>query len=454
MVKNNLMKYIPFSQTSNWNIKQFYNSTKINSSFDLNRIGSAIQRRKDKMVVEDDKLYKRITIKTNCGGVVVRDEVVGNAIRTKNQYYVRSGQLAVSKIDARNGAFGIIPPEADGAIITGNFWVYDVDPSVANIQYLILLFSSRSFIKTWQDCSNGSGNRLYLQEQKFLDVSIPLPSRPEQDVLVQQYLDRTGEAKKCFQIARKEENELEKYVFYSLGIKEKTYVEKTNAFQTVNFSSLYFWGCDKLTAQLPYSFENYKAYSFNNKPQLANEIFRGKSPKYADSERMILNQKCNRKNSIDIKFAKSISEKWFDSISEIYLTRADDILINSTGEGTIGRASLVTEEYEGYLYDSHMLLLRINKKIVEPELIVYLINSQFGQKQIEMHKSAQATKQTELGIENLKKIVFPLPEIDEQKKIVAYIKNKTSIITSSYIKANALNNRAKRELEEAVFGEA
>ena len=75
------------------------------------------------MVVEDDKRYKRITIKTNCGGVFVRDEVLGKDIKTKKQYYVKAGQLAVSKIDARNGAFGIVPPEADGAIITGNFWV-------------------------------------------------------------------------------------------------------------------------------------------------------------------------------------------------------------------------------------------------------------------------------------------------------------------------------------------
>ena len=56
------------------------------------------------MVVEDDKQYKRITIKTNCGGIFVRDEVSGKEIKTKNQYYVKAGQLAVSKIDARNGA--------------------------------------------------------------------------------------------------------------------------------------------------------------------------------------------------------------------------------------------------------------------------------------------------------------------------------------------------------------
>lgn len=136
---NSVLSSILFSQTIDWNIKQFFSSTSINSSFELKRIGKAITRRKDQMVVEDDKRYKRITIKTNCGGVFVRDEVLGKDIKTKKQYYVKAGQLAVSKIDARNGAFGIVPPEADGAIITGNFWVYDVNPEIANIDYLILL---------------------------------------------------------------------------------------------------------------------------------------------------------------------------------------------------------------------------------------------------------------------------------------------------------------------------
>lgn len=184
---NSVLSSILFSQTIDWNIKQFFSSTSINSSFELKRIGKAITRRKDQMVVEDDKRYKRITIKTNCGGVFVRDEVLGKDIKTKKQYYVKAGQLAVSKIDARNGAFGIVPPEADGAIITGNFWVYDVNPEIANIDYLILLLSSNVFVQAWQDCSNGSGNRLYLQEEKFLNYKIPMPEADVQKDLIRKY---------------------------------------------------------------------------------------------------------------------------------------------------------------------------------------------------------------------------------------------------------------------------
>lgn len=442
-----------FSQTIDWNIKQFFNSTSIKSSFEMKRIGKSITRRKDQMVVEDDKKYKRITIKTNCGGVVVRDEVLGKEIRTKNQYYVKSGQLAVSKIDARNGAFGIVPPEADGAIITGNFWVYDVKPDIASIEYLILLLSSNVFVQVWQDCSNGSGNRLYLQEPKFLNYKIPLPDISIQKQLVKEYNYKLTQAQNLEDTLQNKELELEKFIFSELGIKSLQVKSSSNLLQTISFKDVFFWGYDKLLNKLPYTFEKYKAYNFNNKPSWLIKIYRGKSPKYADSNIVILNQKCNRTNSIDLSFAKSIDEFWFKSIDKEFLTQENDILINSTGEGTIGRASLIKKEYVGYAYDSHLLLLRVNLKEVNPELVVYLINSKYGQNQVQIYKSAQATKQTELGIENTKKILFPLPDIKKQNKLALHIREQENEMCLLSKNITYLRESAKKEFEEAIFCE-
>lgn len=239
---NSVLSSILFSQTIDWNIKQFFSSTSINSSFELKRIGKAITRRKDQMVVEDDKRYKRITIKTNCGGVFVRDEVLGKDIKTKKQYYVKAGQLAVSKIDARNGAFGIVPPEADGAIITGNFWVYDVNPEIANIDYLILLLSSKIFVQVWQDCSNGGGNRLYLQEDKFLNYKIPLPSVTIQSELLKQYDSKISIARSYKAEVYKLEKEIEQYWLNSLGVAiDNVFVQTDKLIKEFSFRTLSRW---------------------------------------------------------------------------------------------------------------------------------------------------------------------------------------------------------------------
>lgn len=104
------------------------------------------------------------------------------------------------------------------------------------------------------------------------------------------------------------------------------------------------------------------------------------------------------------------------------------------------------------LYDSHMLLLRVNEHEVVPQLLVDLINSSFGQKQVEICKSAQATKQTELGIKNAKKILFPLPELSLQNEISAVVQEKKQQIRALQSNAEKLRQYAKKEFEKAVFG--
>lgn len=452
---NSVLSSIFFSQTIDWNIKQFFNSNTIQSSFDLKRIGKAITRCKDQMIVEDGNKYKRITIKTNCGGVVVRDEVLGEEIKTKNQYYIKSGQLAVSKIDARNGAFGIVPPEADGAIITGNFWVYDVNPDVANIEYLVLLLSSNAFVQAWQDCSNGSGNRLYLQEDKFLNYKIPMPHIDIQNSFVNKYnstiskLDKKSIEKEKLYLSK------EDYLYSTLGIKRKKTIEYNRLLHVISYKHIEQWGYDKIGVSFPFAFEKFPAFSFSGKPNWVKEIYRGKSPRYDEKgKNIILNQKCNRWDEIDESYAKNVNDEWIKRIDESVFTRKNDILINSTGEGTLGRASLIKKsEHIGLLYDSHMLLLRVNESEVEPQLIVDIINSTYGQEQVNMYKSAQATKQTELGIENLKKIKFPLPDISLQKEMVKELDAKKHDLKTLLEEIDNLRLLARKQFEEAVFDE-
>ena len=219
------------------------------------------------MVVEDDKRYKRITIKTNCGGVFVRDEVLGKDIKTKKQYYVKAGQLAVSKIDARNGAFGIVPPEADGAIITGNFWVYDVNPEIANIDYLILLLSSNVFVQAWQDCSNGSGNRLYLQEDRFLNYKIPMPAVIKQKQIVDRYNKGICDANSATNKAYELSNSIDLCLFNLLHIKPIAEQDRSTQglISTTTLKDLIGWGA-KINSNPIKPQELFKSTAYKNMP--------------------------------------------------------------------------------------------------------------------------------------------------------------------------------------------
>jgi hypothetical protein len=193
--------------------------------------------------------------------------------------------------------------------------------------------------------------------------------------------------------------------------------------------------------------------SIEESPNLAINLFRGKSPKYKEgTSSFILNQKCNRWNEIDLAFVKSVETEWLNSVDSNYLTKEGDILINSTGEGTIGRASYIKKEFEGFLYDSHLLLLRLDYTKINPELFVEMFNSYYGQNQVNEIKSAQATKQTELGTSNLVRIRFPLPDdIETQNDIVSKIKKCRIQKMENLSKIKFLKEKALQEFEKAIF---
>ena len=170
-------------------------------------------------------------------------------------------------------------------------------------------------------------------------------------------------------------------------------------------------------------------------------IQRGKSPNYSETGIFkMLNQKCVRWYNVDLQYCKSINEEWFDSISENFKVKENDVLVNSTGDGTIGRSAIAHKEVEGYIFDSH--ILRISSRINQL-LICYYINSNYGQALVESTKGATSTKQTELGATNLANFVFPLPPLSEQKLIVAEIERQ--LAKTKALKAQIASNQANTE---------
>ncbi len=92
----------------------------------------------------------------------------------------RRGQFILSRIDARNGAFGIVPGELDGAIVTNDFPVFIVVENRLLPAYLGWICRTASFVEECKRASEGTTNRVRLQEDKFPAREIPLPPLAEQ----------------------------------------------------------------------------------------------------------------------------------------------------------------------------------------------------------------------------------------------------------------------------------
>ena len=258
------LDFVKFSQLYNWSV-QYLNDSKIRftTKYPLVQIKEFLTRNKTAIEIQDDVYYKRATIKVRNGGIFLRDTVIGSKIGTKNQFVISKGQFLLSKIDARNGAFGVVPDVLDGGVITGNFWTFDVDYSKVNPHYLALLTTTKEFIEFCEQASNGTTNRHYLQEPLFLDIKVPLPSLAEQNKLVEEYTSKINE----YNTLLAHILELDQKFTMELAnlLKQNTIVSKSKnnrlgLLYEARFSELSSWSVDSLlrSQDSPYATSGYK----------------------------------------------------------------------------------------------------------------------------------------------------------------------------------------------------
>ena len=152
----------------------------------MKRIGDILTRNKTQVEVEDGTSYKQVTIRTNYKGVVLRGSQDGATILTKNQFAVSAGQFILSRIDARNGAFGIIPEELEGAIITNDFLAFDINEDEVERDFFNVFLQSPVFLEACIKASRGNTNRKRVDEDFFLNYQVNLPPLPDQHDLIKQ----------------------------------------------------------------------------------------------------------------------------------------------------------------------------------------------------------------------------------------------------------------------------
>ena len=146
-----------------------------------------------------------------------------------------------------------------------------------------------------------------------------------------------------------------------------------------------------------------KEWETVNLEKITSLISRGIAPKYSDnSDQIVINQKCIRNHMIDLSQARThtpkvINEKWL---------RFGDLLINSTGDGTLGRAAQVWFQPQNITVDSHVTVVRPAKE----NLIFYIgLWGVLHEREIEFLHTG-STGQTELPKERVKALELHLPD--------------------------------------------
>jgi type I restriction enzyme S subunit len=151
------------------------------------KIGDFLYRIKRPITLKSNKEYKLVTIKIRHKGITLRGMKKGSEIKSK-MYEVKEGDFILSGIDARNGAFGIIPKNLDGAIVTNDFWYFELDEKLIDKKFFLELTSTSWFDEICRLGSDGTTQRIRLQKNKFFNQEIELPSLDKQKEFLEKFL--------------------------------------------------------------------------------------------------------------------------------------------------------------------------------------------------------------------------------------------------------------------------
>jgi type I restriction enzyme, S subunit len=174
--------------------------------------------------------------------------------------------------------------------------------------------------------------------------------------------------------------------------------------------------------------------------RIADFVGRGNAPQYAiESAVRVVNQACVQADGFHIENVKYHIDEDVSGFKG--LLKNGDLLLNSTGTGTLGRCCVFDmdgKETGPFFADSHVTIIRDSRRRFLPRFLYYLLSTK--QEWITAYAAEGATNQIELQRERLRSLKVPVPPLAEQSAIVRFLDSK-------YQKIDLLISKKRRLIE-------
>ena len=203
------------------------------------------------------------------------------------------------------------------------------------------------------------------------------------------------------------------------------------------------------------------SFTLSTCEQLVGEIHRGVQPKYADNEMdksslhwqgmtddygeqvededtniCALKSVCIRAGYVDLETARSVSRGVYEKTKHRAGIQKNDVLINSTGDGTIGRVAVYNHDFPAVV-DGHITILRFTDQDLAWYVGAFLM-SDMGQKQITRYING-SSGQVEIYPQDIARIW-----------IKPASKNKITKVARDFRTACNSYNKFKQEIKKAL----
>jgi type I restriction enzyme S subunit len=373
-------------------------------------LGSVLTKSDNWIEIDPLSHYTELTIHLWGRGVSARRVVEGAEIAGQRRLKVLRGEFVVSRIDARHGAFGVIPDDLDGAVVSNDFPAFRPNPERLVPEYLGWLSKTHDFVQACRVASEGTTNRVRLKEEKFGQIEIPLPPLAEQRRIVA----------KIERLAAKIEG--------ALGLHHLS--SKETAFSPQNISGSIFFELQRRFGTTAFrSFDphissgprNWSQYYANEGPRFYRAQDIGPNGEIVDTNPQFIQPPANGQG----RSAR---------------LEGNDIILVITG-ATIGRIAVFTPQHAPGLVNQHVGLCRFPLDRVCVSYVLWGLRCPIGQAQLLRDKYGQG--KPGLNLNNIRSIKLPFPPISEQRRTAAYLNG----LQAKVDRLKALQAQTRAELD-------
>jgi type I restriction enzyme S subunit len=348
-------------------------------------LGEILTRSEEWTNINLTDTYREITVRLWGKGVSLRREANGSEIASTRRLVAKAGHLILSRIDARNGAFGLVPDSLDGAVVSNDFPVFAPNRSRLLPSFLDWMSQTRPFVDICKAASEGTTNRVRLQEDRFVRMTIPLPSLQEQRRIVariEKLATKINEARTLRQQAAEEADTL-----IANEIKAR-----------FDGGKKFGWTCGTLG--------NWVIDDCYGTSEKTNDD---------DSGTPVLRMGNIQNGCLDLRDLKYLHVAEKDR-AKLVLKRGD-ILVNRTNSAELVGKCAVFDMENDFAFASYLIRLRLDTKRADPRLVASYINSPAGRAYM-FSERKQMTGQANVNATKLKALPLELPPLVEQHRIV------------------------------------
>ncbi len=347
------------------------------------RLGEVLRRSDEMAELHADTEYSEITVRLWGKGVIERGRLLGAEIAGNKRFVAREGQFIASRIDARNGAMGIVPAHLDGAVVTNDFPLFNIDAGRLLPAYFRWLSGTQGFVELCLLASEGTTNRVRLKEDRFLALEIPLPPLAEQHRIVA----RIEELAAQIHDARTLRHEASEAAEALLSATRRKIFNDCGA-KAVSLENV----CSEITDNLH------------------------SNPRYSESGVPCIRSPDVGYGSLNLDRALCTDETEYRRRTVRGEPQQDDIVFVREGGGT-GKCALVGPD-QRFSLGQRVMMLRPSQERIEPRFFLHQLLSPHVQED-QIRPLCKGSASPHLNISALRQFSIRLPSLNEQRRIVA-----------------------------------